>query len=250
MAGALEKIDAILLDLEKMTGCSSFCSGKARFTVGYWAVRGLAQPARLMLAYGGQCDFENVTYKFGPPPDYSRNDWFDVKFTMKLEFPNLPYLIDHQYNVRLSESSAIYRYLARELQIGSKDSQGIAREEMLGDVVKELSSQFAKINYSPDFEKLKGQYVKDLPNSLQPLEHYLKGKKTQRKWLGGDDLCYADFLLFEFLETSFRFCPDVYKSFSELTRFHKAFKALHPLQDFFNSDMGRYPGSGPIAHFQ
>jgi len=246
MAGALEKIDAILSDLEKLTGHSSFCSGKPRFTLGYWKLGGLAQPARVMLVYGGHCNYENATYQFGPPPENSRADWMDVKFTMNLDFPNLPYLIDQQHGLRITESQAILRYLARELNIGSKDSQGIAREEMVADVVRELFTQWAKINYSKDFDQLKGPYVKDLPASLKPLESFLK----ERKWLGGNDLCYADFLLFEFLNISTRFCPDVYESFSELTRFHKAFKALQPLQDYFKSDVARYPASGPAARFQ
>ncbi|ETO12784.1 glutathione S-transferase Mu 2 isoform 1 [Reticulomyxa filosa] len=195
MATALEKIDAILFDLEKLTGQSSFSAPKPRFTLAYWKIRGLAQPARLILAYGGHSNFEDVAYTIGPAPEYSRSEWLDVKFSLDLDFPNLPYLIDHYHNLRITESHAIYRcvvsplirksllflsaqnfvrqrsyrnvcistttkkiiqmkindnsYLARELGIGSTNSKDIARDEMIGDTLKDLFSQWAKVCYSP-----------------------------------------------------------------------------------------------------
>jgi len=70
--------------------------------VGYWGIRGLGQVARLLLAYNG-VDFENHQYT---SPDL----WFNQdKTALNLEFPNIPYLITPE--VRLTESSAIYRYI-------------------------------------------------------------------------------------------------------------------------------------------
>jgi len=252
MATALEKIDGILEDLEKLTGLSAFSSkcGKSRFSLGYWGIRGLAHPARMMLVYGGHGNFEDVVYKMGPPPEYSRADWMDVKFSMNLDFPNLPYLIDHQNDVRITESQAIFRYLARELQIGSSNSQAIAVEEMLGDILKDILGQWARITYSKDFDSLKGDFAKKLPELLQPLEHWLEGSKTSRKWLGGDHVCYADFTLFGFLEQATRFSPVTFEKLPGLTRFFKDFRALPQLQQFFKSKASQYPANGPSAHFQ
>jgi len=221
-------------------------SSKPRFTLGYWKIRGLAQPARLILAYGGQSNFEDVTYELGP-------QWFDVKFKMGLDFPNLPYLIDHTNKVRLTESHAIYRYLARELKIGSSDSQGRAYEEMIGDTFKDLFGQWTQLCYSKDFESLKDGFIKKLPDLLGPLESWLKGADTDapRKWLGGKNLCYADFILFEFIDQTSKLCGHVYEKFPELTRFYKAFKALEPLQDFFKTDCCcRYTLNGASALFK
>jgi len=248
MAGALEKIDEILSYLEKLTGHSSFCSGKSkrRFTLGYWEIHGLAQPARLMLVYGGHCNFEDVAYKYGPPPEYHKNNWLDVKYKLDLDFPNLPYLIDHQHDVRITESHAVYRYLARELHIGSTDSQGTGTEEMLGDILKDMFGQWGKLAYGPDFESAKVTYGNNLPQSLKPLEHWLKGTDHPRKWLGGKDLCYVDFILFEFVDATSKLYTHMYESFPELTRFHKEFKALSQLQNYFKKC--HYPANAPFAN--
>jgi len=252
MSAALEKIDALLLELEKVTGKPAFKSDKPRFTLAYWGIHGLAQPARLMLAYAGHCNFEDVTYKRGPAPDYNTEDWLRVKFSLHLDFPNLPYLIDHKHNLRITESHAIYRYLARELGIGATCSKGAAKEEMIGDSLKDLVGKWGGLVYSPDFEKEKEEFVKNLPGSLTAFENWLKGTDgKQRDWLGGDHLCYGDFILHDFLVQTNVFCPKVYDSFPQLTRVFKAFKALPQLQDYFKSDAcSKYPFNGPTAHFK
>jgi len=62
--------------------------------LGYWKLRGLAQHIRLMLEYLGE-EYEDKTYTNGPAPDYfDKSDWKPVKFTLGLDFPNIPYYID------------------------------------------------------------------------------------------------------------------------------------------------------------
>jgi len=223
---------------------------KARFTLGYWKIRGLGQPARMMLAYGGEGNFENVAYEQGASPD-SRLNWFENKFKLGLDFPNLPYLFDHKNKLSITESHAIYRYLGRELHIGSTDSQGMAYDEMVGDTFKDLFGNWTKLCYSRDFESLKGKFEEDLPKMLVNLETYLKGKQAPRKWLGGKDLCYADFILFEFIDQTSRLCPRVYDKCPELSRVYKAFKELKQLQAFFKSECYlKYALNGASAQFK
>lgn len=70
--------------------------------LGYWGIRGLAQVPRLLLAYSG-VEFEDVLYT-------ERGAWFDQdKKSLGLNFPNIPYLIDGDFN--LTESAAIQRYI-------------------------------------------------------------------------------------------------------------------------------------------
>ena len=49
-------------------------------------------------------------YEMDGPPDFSKACWFDVKFTLGMDFPNLPYFIDG--DLKLSETAAIHRYIA------------------------------------------------------------------------------------------------------------------------------------------
>ena len=81
---------------------------KDKLVLGYWKIRGLAQPARYMLAYSG-VDYEDKQYEQGEGPEFCRKVWSEVKPTMPHDFPNLPYLIDG--DVAITESSAIYRYI-------------------------------------------------------------------------------------------------------------------------------------------
>lgn len=66
--------------------------------LGYWDMRGFAQPIRSLLHYL-EIPFEDVRYSFGDEHDNyqsypNQNSWRTVRETLGLDFPNLPYLID------------------------------------------------------------------------------------------------------------------------------------------------------------
>jgi glutathione S-transferase len=64
----------------------------AQVKVGYWGIRGLGQVPRLLLSYSG-VEFDDQLYS-------DREKWFgDDKINLGLNFPNLPYLIDGEYNI-------------------------------------------------------------------------------------------------------------------------------------------------------
>lgn len=67
--------------------------------LGYWDIRGFAEPIRLLLRY---CDvpFEEVRYGYGTGDQFpSRDEWLAEKFTLRLDFPNLPYLISGEHRL-------------------------------------------------------------------------------------------------------------------------------------------------------
>ena len=73
-----------------------------KIVFGYWYVRGVGQIGRLLLAYTG-ADWEDVKYNTKP-------EWFQkAKGEVPLDFPNLPYLIDGDFN--LTETTAIAYYI-------------------------------------------------------------------------------------------------------------------------------------------
>ena len=47
----------------------------------------------MILEYAG-VEYNNVMYSCGPAPTYDRSSWTNVKNTLGLDFPNLPYYID------------------------------------------------------------------------------------------------------------------------------------------------------------
>ena len=52
-----------------------------------------------------EADYEEEVYECGDAPDFDKSCWFDVKFTLGLEFPNLPYLMDG--NIKITQTIAI-----------------------------------------------------------------------------------------------------------------------------------------------
>ena len=53
----------------------------------------LCQPIRMILEYAG-ADWIEVQESCEGPPNYSKDEWLSKKFTLGLDFPNLPYLMD------------------------------------------------------------------------------------------------------------------------------------------------------------
>ena len=53
----------------------------------------LCQPIRMVLEYAG-ADWREVQESCEGPPNYSKAEWLAKKFTLGLDFPNLPYMID------------------------------------------------------------------------------------------------------------------------------------------------------------
>lgn len=80
--------------------------GGGGMVLGYWAIRGLGQPIRLLLEVSG-IEYEEKRYALEKRADgtWSRDQWFDVKHKLGLPFPNLPYLIDG--DLHLTQTQAI-----------------------------------------------------------------------------------------------------------------------------------------------
>ena len=55
---------------------------------------------RLLLAYTGT-KFVDTKYQVtGTAPNFDKSCWFDIKFSLGLDFPNLPYFKDGQVTIR------------------------------------------------------------------------------------------------------------------------------------------------------
>ena len=113
-------------------------------TLGYWAIRGLAQPIRLLLA-AAEVSFSEI--RLGADADgnlLSREDegvdWNQHRETLTMPFRNLPYLIDSSGDelIALTQSNAIMRYLSRRFDFYG-DSE---TERLMIDVLQEEAYDF------------------------------------------------------------------------------------------------------------
>lgn len=72
-------------------------------TLGYFDLRGLAEPIRYLLKYVG-VKFNDKRYEFGEGStmqelDNIRKYWYTDKYNLGLDFPNVPYYIDGDVKV-------------------------------------------------------------------------------------------------------------------------------------------------------
>lgn len=209
--------------------------------LGYWDIRGLATPIRLLLHHA-QVEYEEKLYKCGPPPDFDRSDWLNDKFKLGLDFPNLPYYIDS--DVKLTQSGAIMQYLARKHGLAGKNAVDQSRCLLLAEQIYDYRMAYGRVAYSPDYVKLKDDYAKSLPDKIKSLSDFL----GEGKYVAGDYVTYADFILFEYLEAQMGFDKDVLKNFPVLENYRKRILELDSVDKYFKSPGAiKFPFNGAPA---
>lgn len=197
--------------------------------LGYWAIRGLAQPCRLLLAYTGT-EFLDTKYKVtGEAPKRDMSAWFGVKFTKGLDFPNLPYYIDGE--VKLTQTNAILRHIARKHDLCGNTVEERARVDMAAEVVMDMRNAAVGLFYGPDYEASLAPYLEKLQTTLGALSTFL-GART---WLAGPCLSFPDFHFYEMLEQHLLLQPDCLQAFPTLVSFHARFEALPQIASYMQS---------------
>lgn len=160
--------------------------------LGYWKIRGLASPIRYFMEYL-KVSYEETIYEVSDGPEFDRSAWLDKKFTLGLDFPNLPYLFHN--NEKITESHAIMMYLGRTYNRDTlgKNTSDSAKVDMVAGCIKDLNSFLIGHCYgSGDRDAVMKGVERFLPNFSKFL-----GNKT---YLVGDYLTFVDFLLYELLE--------------------------------------------------
>lgn len=160
----------------------------------------------------------------------SRAAWEDVKYTLGLDFPNIPYFIDA--DVKLTQSLAIMRYVARKNGLDGANEQEKARIDLVEQQISDYRGAFSGMCYNPDFDTLKVEYLKNLPTRLKLLSDFLGA----HQWLAGQNLSYADFILYEFLDQQRLFSPAALDDFANLRELVERFENLPKVAAYLKSD--------------
>ncbi|XP_058511158.1 glutathione S-transferase Mu 1 [Ochotona princeps] len=197
-------------------------------TLGYWDLRGLVLPIRALLEYTGTSYVEKH-YTMGDAPDHDQSQWLSEKFKLGLDFPNLPYLIDGTH--KLTQSNAILRYLGRKHNLCGETEEEKIRVDILENQVMDNRLQLVAVCYSPDFEKLKPDYLKGFPDKLTLYSQFL-GK---RPWFAGDKITIADFLVYDILDQNRIFAPGCLDAFPNLKDFMARFEGLPKIAAYMKS---------------
>ncbi|CAG2100927.1 unnamed protein product [Medioppia subpectinata] len=174
-------------------------------TLGYYRLQGIAQPIRLLLAYTGTA-YTDKQYDYGLTADTYRVHWLKDKFTLGLEFPNLPYYLDG--DVRLTQSHAIMRYVGRRHGLVATDETGLVRQDMLEQQLVDIRVAFAMgvpFSWGNNFTADKAKYINDtLPPQLAQLSRFL----GDNQWFTGRNINYVDFLAYQQLDWLRQLSPE------------------------------------------
>ncbi|XP_070601213.1 glutathione S-transferase Mu 1-like isoform X1 [Erythrolamprus reginae] len=218
-------------------------------TLGYWNIRGLAHTIRLLLEYtktpykekqyvlGGEVGNNEVKSentskgikRLGFALNVDMTDWTSVKEKLGLDFPNLPYLIDGER--KITQSNAILRYIARKHKMCGETEEEIIMMDTLDNHLMDFRVSFAKLCYSPDFEKLKPGYLELLPEELKLLSQFL----GNRQWFIGRKLTYIDFIAYDVLDVHQMLDPKCMDQFPNLKDFLHRFEALEKIAPYLKS---------------
>ena len=180
-------------------------NANARFELGYWAIRGLAQPIRFLLAHA---EVEISEVRFGINQDGSliedeSPDWQDHKDALSLPFANLPYLIDLERpdQIRLTQSNTIMRFLARRFNYYGDSVLEQTWIDLLQDEAYDFRNLIIEAAYTldPDYEKAFEEFkLTSVPRYLNGFEYHLSNRKLQNCFVGSR-ISLVDFILYELI---------------------------------------------------
>ncbi|XP_033746300.1 glutathione S-transferase Mu 5-like [Pecten maximus] len=214
--------------------------------LGYWKIRGLAQPIRLLLTYAGE-DYEDILYEQGEGPEFSRDAWISVKESIGLDFPNLPYYIDD--DVQMTQSNTIIRYIAGKYDLLGKSKEEKVKCDMMLENAMDFRNGTVRLCYNQEYDQLKSNYFERLLKVVFPsFEKYL-GKHS---WFAhGEEVTACDFPMYELLDQHLLMKPGCLDNFPNLSAFKKRFEAIPKIKDYLQNP--RYialPVNNKVAKFR
>ena len=217
-------------------------------TLGYFKIRGLAQPIRLLLNYAG-VEFNEKFYEFGPGESLAdlesiRKFWLVDKFNLGLDFPNVPYYMDG--DIKLSQSLAILRYVGRKHGLAATDDKAMARQDVVEQQIIDLRMAFIMqiiFNWTDDKEKQLKAINDIIVPQLEQLEKFL----GPNEWLLVK-ISYVDFMAYETLDWIRKFNQQTVEQFPNLKQYLSRFESLEPIKKYMSSpEFISWPIFGPVA---
>jgi len=203
---------------------------KEGLIIGYWKIRGLAQPLRLVLEYQN-VPYTDKYYVSGTAPDFSREQWLSEKYKLGLPLPNLPYLIDG--NLKITESNAILNYVGtkNENLCGENPSERAVIEMILGHTY-DFRSTLVRLAYDQKYEEKKESWFNNTFAQFKKECEQLIGDK---KWFA-DKLSVADFVLYELFDQVLLMNSKALDDAPHVKAFLERFEALPRIAAYLKSD--------------
>ncbi|GMS85714.1 hypothetical protein PENTCL1PPCAC_7889, partial [Pristionchus entomophagus] len=176
----------------------------------YFKIRGLAEPIRLMLADNG-VEFENIMF-------LGDETWPEKK--KQFTFGQVPALMEG--DLEIPQSGAIIRHLARKLNLAGDTEEEKIYVDFFSEGIKDLHVKYTDMIYK-NYKKKDEFLATTYPTEWAKVESLLKKHSNGEKFVLGDKLSYADYLLFEELDIALILSPTALDAFPVLKDFHARF---------------------------
>eukprot|EP00978_Attheya_sp_CCMP212_P029258 scaffold103442_cov52-Attheya_sp.AAC.3 len=262
---------------------SSAQSPPPRYILGYWSTKCLAAPLRRMLD-AAQVDYWNVLYDVKETDGgWDKESYFRDKTWLKADHNpliNLPFLIDVERAIVISQTAVISRYLGVELDMYGGGTgmdieiafhRRLVCDELLHELM-DLSTLLTDFSYGTDpSQKDASDFLDRATYSLEKLEGHLQREyltaadddeddvKKNAYLLRGDTFASPDFHCMELLDQIQHVCRRYHlfnivgpesADYPQLAGYSKL-TALHPaMVSYKNSFCGReLPFNNPYAGF-
>jgi len=186
------------------------------YTLIYFNGRGRGEVIRMLFALGG-VDYDDVRIE--------QADWPAKKAGIAAPFGQLPVLeVD---GVKLCQSNACARYLAKQFNLAGKTEIDQAKANMIvdcfEDAIKPAVAIFAEKDEAKKEELKKKFREEQLPASLGYIETFLKSNGGGDGYFVGSDLTWADVSFINFVQWTEGFggAVDPLAKFPKLNALHK-----------------------------
>ncbi|KAH7699546.1 Nagst-1 protein [Aphelenchoides avenae] len=198
-----------------------------QYKLTYLQIRGLGEPARMILHYANQ-PFEDVRI--------SREELKELK--PKLPYGQVPLLeVDGK---PLAQSTAIYRYLARQFGLAGKDDYEAAKLDEFSDYLKDVGREIRGF-----FQQVLGVEIKDkekfereqLRPTVDRLNRQLEEKLANAAsgFLAPSGVTWLDFFVTERLYTMQKAKPDLFEAHPKIHQYIQRVHTLPQLKDYIAS---------------
>ena len=236
-------------------------------TIGYWSIRGLGAPLRMMAMYAGaKLIAENYDLKCKEGGGFDMSPWKDAKPALRAKNPlmNLPYVIDG--DVVVTQTNACFAYLGRKLGLfGSNELEASQCEQLLSEIYDLrgamvgfaygscASDEEAKGKAEALFEKVTSAYSGSLPK-LEEWFVLQKSNGASGNFLVGEKASAPDFHLYEMLY-QYDFMAKHYGIFNRLDnypnlkKFLTSFGNLPQNSKYLSSKLAALPFNNKAATF-
>eukprot|EP00448_Togula_jolla_P018103 CAMPEP_0170590778 /NCGR_PEP_ID=MMETSP0224-20130122/12050_1 /TAXON_ID=285029 /ORGANISM="Togula jolla, Strain CCCM 725" /LENGTH=310 /DNA_ID=CAMNT_0010914595 /DNA_START=46 /DNA_END=979 /DNA_ORIENTATION=+ len=220
----------------------------AKLTIGYWDIRGLAAPLRMICTYAG-ADFESVEYDVTGEPAWGKDK---PGLKEKNAMINLPYILDGDRVI--TQSTACFLYLGRKFKIDGKTEEASCindqvlcqaydlRNDVVGHVYPFLGG---KAEDAP--ELFSGKFAVHFTK----FEEFLPDGQT---YFCGSEPCTGDFHVWELIDQLVRLAaerglPNPLDGKPKLKAMTQAMRAEPKLASYFEGRYYKLPMNNRMANF-